>query len=68
MFPSNWDLERIKQEIAFVYENTVASGINKIFKKNVTGLNQYVGQSSNGFLIVLEVDDLGKILNAYPKL
>ncbi|MDM1046626.1 EndoU domain-containing protein, partial [Myroides sp. 1354] len=33
MFPSNWDLERIKQEIAFVYENTVAKGVGQIPKK-----------------------------------
>src|SRR5690606_3284285 len=27
MFPENWSLERIQEEVAFVYENTVAKGV-----------------------------------------
>lgn len=68
MFPSNWDLEWIKQEIAFVYENTVAKGVGQIPKKTKGILSKFIGESTNGFDIVLEIDDYGKILNAYPKM
>jgi len=68
MFPSNWDLEQIKQEIAFVYENTVAKGVGQIPKKKKGILNKFIGESTSRFDIVLEIDDYGKILNAYPKM
>ncbi|NBL65728.1 hypothetical protein GV828_11005 [Flavobacterium sp. NST-5] len=69
MFPKNWDVKRIQEEIAYVYENTVAKGeglnpdsVNKQFK-------QYKFKDSDGkFDILIEVDDTGKIMNAYPKL
>ncbi|WP_158961589.1 hypothetical protein [Myroides fluvii] len=61
-----WDLERIKQEIAFVYENTMAKGVGKLPKNPRDLLNKYEYNSTNGFKILIEVDDLGKIMNAYP--
>ncbi|SEM14528.1 EndoU nuclease [Chryseobacterium taichungense] len=69
MFPKNWDVKRIQEEIAYVYENTVAKGqgvnpasLGKKFK-------QYKFKDSSGrFDILIEVDDAGNIMNAYPLL
>lgn len=69
MFPKNWSKERIMEEVAWVYENTVAKGVglnpdslNKLFK-------QYKFKDSSGqFDIIIEIDDLGKIMNSYPKI
>ncbi|MGN7865233.1 EndoU domain-containing protein [Chryseobacterium sp. 22458] len=69
MFPKNWDLKRIQEEIAYVYENTVVKGqginpasLGKKFK-------QYKFKDSSGrFDILIEVDDAGNIMNAYPLL
>jgi len=39
MFPKNWTMERIQQEVAFVYENTVAKKIGiepKSINKNIS--------------------------------
>ncbi|WP_326981955.1 EndoU domain-containing protein [Chryseobacterium sp. MYb264] len=69
MFPKNWDVKRIQEEIAYVYENTVVKGqgvnpasLGKKFK-------QYKFKDSSGrFDILIEVDDAGNIMNAYPLL
>jgi hypothetical protein len=69
MFPKNWSIERIREEVAWVYKNTVVKNvglnpesINKIFK-------QYKFKDSSGqFDIIIEIDDLGNIMNAYPKI
>ncbi|WP_413511564.1 EndoU domain-containing protein [Myroides odoratus] len=68
MFPKNWDLERIQQEVAFVYENTVAKDLGEIPRKLGGRLKQYAGKSTNGFNILIEIDDFGNILNAYPNM
>ena len=67
MFPENWSLERIQEEVAWVYENTVAKGnglnpnsLNKKYK-------QYKYFDSTGkFEILLEVDESLNIVNSYP--
>ena len=63
MFPSNWDLERIKQEIAFVYENTVIK--NKGFIQMKNGISDYEGLSTNGFQIRIQIKET-RIVNAFP--
>lgn len=69
IFPKNWSKERIAEEVAYVYENTVAKGkgLNPDSLKKL--LRQYKFKDSNGkFDIIIEVDDLGKIMNSYPKI
>jgi hypothetical protein len=65
MFPKNWDLNRISNEVARVYENTVAKGLPAF---DSTGkFTKYRFFTSDGkFKILIEVDDLGNIMNAYP--
>jgi hypothetical protein len=67
MFPRNWSLERIRQEVAFVYENTVAKGKGLNPESVTKKFKQYkFKNSSNNFDILIEVDDLDNIMNAYP--
>ncbi|MFC6097346.1 EndoU domain-containing protein [Flavobacterium qiangtangense] len=66
IFPKNWSLERIQEEIAFVYENTVAKGVGKLQKGPTDLFDKYENFTTNGFKIRIEVDDLGNIMNAYP--
>ncbi|AWM13589.1 hypothetical protein DI487_06750 [Flavobacterium sediminis] len=66
MFPRNWSKERIMEEVAFVYENTVVKGVNKKIKSPSDIFNKYEGKTTSGFKIRLEIDDLGNIMNAYP--
>ena len=65
MFPKNWSLERIQEEIAFVYENTVAKGEGFLRKNN--GIEEFEGLSSNGFKIKIQIND-GKVINAFPNI
>ena len=67
MFPHNWSKERIMEEVTWVNENTVAKGKglnpDSVTKKN----KQYKFKDSNGnFDILIEVDNNGRIINAYP--
>jgi hypothetical protein len=62
MFPKNWDITRVKQEIALVYEQMVKEGVELKFTNN-----KYKKRCSTGtFEIRIEVDNLGNITNAYP--
>ena len=63
MFPKNWSKERIQEEVAFVYENTVAKGSTPDVISNSS--LKYDGLSTSGFKIRIELKD-GKIINAYP--
>jgi len=65
IFPYNWSEQRIKEEIAYVYENTVAKGVN-LRRAKINGNKEFVGQSTAGFDILIEVDRFGNIINAYP--
>jgi hypothetical protein len=65
MFLRNWSIERIQQEVAWVYHNTVKKGVglNSINQE----LKRYKFKENNGnFDIVIEIDDLGNIYNAHP--
>jgi hypothetical protein len=63
MFPPNWDVLRIQEEVAWVYENTVAKelGLTGIFDD----IYNYEGVSSIGFKIRIQIKD-GKIISAHP--
>lgn len=62
MFPMNWDITKVKQEIALVYEDMVESGYTLRFENN-----KWKGSVSNKkFEIIIEVDKQGNITNAYP--
>ncbi len=63
MFPKNWSIERIKEEVAWVYENTVAKGIG--LKNEVNGIKNYEGISTTGFEIRIQILD-NKIINSHP--
>lgn len=67
IFPKNWNLERIQQEVAFVYENTVARGLGKRPKSVDDVLEKYIGECTSEFDILIEVDEFNRIVNAYPK-
>ncbi|GAB0155188.1 hypothetical protein CHRYSEOSP005_04480 [Chryseobacterium sp. Alg-005] len=68
MFPKNWDLKRIQEEIAYVCENTVTKGNGQLPKSPNHKFNQFQSESTVGFDILIEVDDAGNIMNAYPKI
>ena len=61
MFPKNWDIAKVKQEIALVYDQMIESGFELKWS-----INKYTGKSTNGFDILIEVDKAGNIKNAYP--
>lgn len=58
------------EEVAWVYENTVAKDDGFIRTKIVDGENihQYLGTTTTGFDTLIEIDDAKNILNAYPYL
>lgn len=68
MFPRNWSIKRIQEEVALVYENTVAKGLSQIPRQPTDVFDKYRGASTSGFDIIIETDDFGNIMNAYPKL
>ena len=64
MFPKNWDITRVKEEIAFVYEEMIKSG-RRYHPKNTN--RDFISWNSNKtFKIKIEFDELGNITNAYP--
>ncbi len=67
MFPKNWDVKRIQEEIAYVYENTVAKG-GAIYDDTGKFMKYRYYSSDGTFKILIEVDDSGTIMNAYPHL
>lgn len=65
MFPKNWDIKRVKEEIAMVYDAMIKSGRYNELK--VRKSPQFVGyDSSSRFKILIEFDINGNITNAYP--
>lgn len=68
MFPKNWNLERIKEEVCLLYEYTIEKGTGQLPLKPNQKFNKYQGQSTEGFDILIEVDNAGNIMNAYPKI
>lgn len=63
MFPKNWTLKRIQQEIAFVYENTVLKRKGLTYTKK--GISNYEGLCSEGFKVRIQIKE-NKIINAHP--
>jgi len=68
MFPRNWDLTRIKEEVAFVYEVAQKNSSMIKVEATTTAFGKIEGNTSNGFKILIEVDINGNIMNSYPKL
>ena len=64
MFPKNWDITRVKEEIVFVYEEMIKSG--KQFHPKSTNRYYISMNSEKTFKIKIEFDELGNITNAYP--
>lgn len=57
------------EEVAWVYENTVVKSEGFVRTKvNSDGkiIHQYLGKSSTDFDLLIELDDLKNIINAYP--
>lgn len=62
MFPKNWDIERVKQEIALVYDKMIQEGFKLKWENN-----KYTAPDSNeNFEIQIENDKFGNLTNAYP--
>ncbi len=66
MFPKNWDLERIQQEVAFVYENTVARSKGLDIKTLYRNIQNYKGKCTSDFDVLIQVDRNKNILDSYP--
>lgn len=68
MFPKNWDLQRIKEEIAYVYE--LAQKDKNLIKieSTKTTFGKIEGNTTSSFKIVIEFDINRNIMNSYPKL
>lgn len=66
MFPKNWSLERIQEEIAYVYEKAINDSSLVKIKATTTKLGRMEAECSNGFKIRIEFDMEKNILNAYP--
>lgn len=65
MFPKNWNIERVKQEIALVYDEMINSGKFEALK--VRKSPSYKALDSTGsFWIKIEFDISGNLTNAYP--
>lgn len=61
-FPKNWDIKRVKEEIALVYDEMLKSGKSFPNKNNKFKFMD----STNSFLIQIEFDELGNLTSAYP--
>ena len=67
MFPENWNIERVKEEIALVYDKMIDSGVFEQIKNHRTP--SFKSLDSNGiFEIKIEFDEFGNITNAYPNI
>lgn len=67
MFPKNWSIKRIQEEVSYIYENTVVNNNGFIEKNFSTGISKYRAISTNGFKIQIEIKNKN-IINAYPYL
>ncbi len=62
MFPINWNITRVKQEIALVYDEMM-----KYKSQLKNGISDFSFPSSNGtFVIQIKTDQSGNITNAFP--
>lgn len=61
-FPKNWDIVRVKEEVALVYEQMIKENFKLRFNNN-----KYKCLNSDGaFEIQVEIDKFGNITNSYP--
>jgi len=67
MFPKNWDIKRVKEEIALVYDEMIKSGMFNVLKVRKSPSFRTL-DSSGKFKIVIEFDEIGNITNAYQRL
>ncbi|WP_452598014.1 EndoU domain-containing protein [Pontimicrobium sp. MEBiC01747] len=63
-FPKNWDIIRVKEEIALAYDKMKASGIT--YNPRSTNRKYDTINSEGTFEIRIEFDELGNLTNAYP--
>lgn len=63
-FPKNWDIRRVKQEIAIVYDEMIKSGRNFPYVNN----KFFFLNSNKSFEIQIEFDQFGNLTSAYPKI
>lgn len=68
MFPKNWDIKRIQEEVAYVYD--LAQNERSLIKLEPTAIKfgKIEGETSSGFKILIEIDKHGSIMNACPKI
>ncbi|MDR6969180.1 hypothetical protein J2X31_003207 [Flavobacterium arsenatis] len=67
MFPINWNIQRVKEEIALVYENMIKSGTFEQIKNHKSPSFKTL-DSTEEFEIKIEFDEIGNITNAYPNI
>lgn len=63
-FPKNWGIQRVKQEIALVYDEMMKSG--RIYDPRSTNRKFDFPCSDGSFRIQIEFDELGNLTSAYP--
>lgn len=63
-FPKNWDIKRVKEEIASVYDQMLKSG--KVYNPIATNRKFDFPCSNGSFRIQIEFDELGNLTSAYP--
>lgn len=65
MFPKNWNIQKVKEEIALIYEEMMNSGVFEQIKNRSTP--SFTSLDSKGdFKIKIEFDIFGNITNAHP--
>lgn len=63
-FPKNWDIKRVKEEIALVYDEMLKSG--RVYDPRATNRKFDFLCSDGTFRIQIEFDELGNLTSAYP--
>ncbi|MFP3591913.1 hypothetical protein [Chryseobacterium sp. SIMBA_038] len=63
-FPRNWDIKRVKKEIALVYDKMLKSGGTFRYENN----KFFFLDSTKSFEIQIEFDQFGNLTSAYPKI
>ncbi len=66
MFPKNWKIERIQEEVAWVYEKAIKDNTLIKIEATASKLGRMEAECSSGFKIRIEFDMKKNILNAYP--
>jgi hypothetical protein len=62
MFPKNWNISRVKEEISVIYDKMIRSGKQLRYENDF-----FIENNSSGtFKIKIEFDRFGNITNSYP--